>query len=291
MSKKNTTCVAVLGLGAMGSRMATNLLKAGYKVVVWNRTLGPERLLQSQGAAVAATPREAAQRADFVITMVRDDDASRTVWSDPNSGALAELRAGAIAIDSSTLSPAWTRELGEICKARDVAFLEAPVAGSRPQADTGQLIYFVGGQEATLQRAEPLLRAMGVTIHHVGTVGNAAVIKLMVNAMFGLQVAGLAEILGMARKMEMDSYQLLEILGTTPVASPAAKLAGGAMLARNFVPMFPIELVEKDFSYVLQTSRQVTSPLPLINAAHNVLVEAARQGLGTSNITSLASLY
>jgi 3-hydroxyisobutyrate dehydrogenase len=291
MSEQNTFCVTVLGLGAMGSRMAASLLKAGHQVIVWNRSAEPAHALQASGAIVAATPREATQNAAFVIAMVRDDHASRTVWTDPEIGALAGMRSDAIAIESSTLTPTWTRELGQICEARGLAFLEAPVAGSRPQADAGQLIYFVGGQKATVQRAEPVLKAMGASIHHAGLIGDAALVKLVINAMFGLQVAGLAELLGMARNAGADVGKLLEIFCATPVASPAVKVAGGAMLAGNFAPMFPIELVEKDLDYVLQASRQVNSFMPLVQAVHHVLIEAAKNGLSESNITSLASLY
>jgi 3-hydroxyisobutyrate dehydrogenase len=291
MSEKNTTRVTVLGLGAMGSRMASTLLKAGYQVVVWNRNAASVQALEAQGAIAAATPRDAAKDSDFVFAMVRDDVASRRVWNDAQTGALAGMRTGAIAIDSSTLTPAWTRELNEICESRGVAFLEAPVAGSRPQAEAAQLIYFVGGNESTALAAQPLLKTMGASLHHVGPVGNAALVKLLVNALFGIQVAALAELLGMVHKAGLDKSKALEIMSATPVASPAIKLAGGAMLARNFAPMFPIELVEKDFAYVLQASRQVDSEVPVVEAVHGVLANALKKELGGSNITSLASLY
>jgi 3-hydroxyisobutyrate dehydrogenase len=291
MSNINTIRVTFLGLGAMGSRMATSMLKAGYQVTVWNRSAGPAQLLKNQGAIVAATPREAAQNADFVFSMVRDDVASRNVWNDPETGALRGMQSNAVAIESSTLTPNWTRELSQLCGSHGVSFLEAPVAGSRPQADAAQLIYFVGGDAATLERTRPLLTRMGASIHHAGSVGDAAVIKLFVNALFGLQIAGLSELLGMARKVGVDPAKALEIFGSTPVASPAAKVAGNAMLARNFVPMFPIELVKKDFEYILQTSHAVNSNTPLIEVVHKILIKAVEKGLSESNITSLGSLY
>jgi 3-hydroxyisobutyrate dehydrogenase len=291
MSNINTIRVTFLGLGAMGSRMATSMLKAGYQVTVWNRSAGPAQLLKNQGAIVAATPREAAQNADFVFSMVRDDVASRNVWNDPETGALRGMQSNAVAIESSTLTPNWTRELSQLCESRGVSFLEAPVAGSRPQADAAQLIYFVGGDAATLERAKPLLTIMGTSIHHTGAVGDAAVIKFFVNALFGLQVAGLAELLGMAHKAGVDPAKALEIVCSTPVASPAAKIAGNAMLAHNFAPMFPIELVKKDFEYILQTSHDVNSSMPLVEVVHKILIKAVEEGLSESNITSLGSLY
>src|ERR1700761_3541667 len=142
------TKIAVLGLGAMGSRMAANLLKAGHQVTVWNRTPDVAAALVAAGAKQVLTPREAAMGADFVIAMVRDDEASRTIWLAPETGALAGLAKDAIAIESSTLSPSWVRELGGVVAKKGVAFLEAPVAGSRPQAEAGQLVYLVGGNES-----------------------------------------------------------------------------------------------------------------------------------------------
>jgi 3-hydroxyisobutyrate dehydrogenase-like beta-hydroxyacid dehydrogenase len=137
------TKVTVLGLGAMGSRMAANLLKAGHAVTVWNRS--PAKTLVTAGAQLAASPKAAAQGADFVIAMVRDDDASRDLWLSPETGAFAGLSQGAVAIESSTLTANWARTLGEEAKQRGLTFLEAPVAGSRPQAEAAQLVYFVGG--------------------------------------------------------------------------------------------------------------------------------------------------
>jgi 3-hydroxyisobutyrate dehydrogenase len=291
MSNLNTTRIAFLGLGAMGSRMAISLLNAGYQVTVWNRSADAMQLMKNQGALLAATPREAARNADFVFSMVRDDVASRSVWIDPHTGSLQGMQSNAIAIESSTLTPNWTRELNQLCESRGISFLEAPVAGSRPQADAAQLIYFVGGKADILERAKPILSTMGAAIHHAGSVGDAAIIKLFVNALFGLQVAGLAELLGMVRNAGLDPIKALEIVSSTPVASPAAKVAGSAMLSGNFAPMFPIELAKKDFEYFLQTAEQVQSRTPVIDAVHEVLARASKEGIGESNITGLAKLY
>jgi 3-hydroxyisobutyrate dehydrogenase len=291
MSNPNTTRITFLGLGAMGSRMATSLLKAGYQVTVWNRSADTMQLMENQGALLAATPREAARNANFVFSMVRDDVASRSVWINADTGALQGMQSNAIAIESSTLTPNWTRELNQLCETRGISFLEAPVAGSRPQADAAQLIYFVGGNAHSLERAKPILSTMGTAIHHAGSVGDAAIIKLFVNALFGLQVAGLAELLGMVRNAGLDPIKALEIVSSTPVASPAAKVAGSAMLLGNFAPMFPIDLVKKDFEYFLQTAERVQSSTPVIDAVHKVLANATQEGIGESNITGLAKLY
>ncbi|MCU0684289.1 MAG: NAD(P)-dependent oxidoreductase [Polyangiaceae bacterium] len=283
--------VSVLGLGAMGSRMASKLLAAGHAVTVWNRTPERAQALREAGATVAATPREAAVGASFVIAMVRDDAASRDVWTNPTTGALAALGADALAIESSTLSLEWVATLASRCHERGVGFLDAPVAGSRPQADAGQLIYFVGGQAAELARAKPVLEAMGAAVHHAGPSGAGAAVKLAVNALFGVQVAALAELIGWLRKAGLDAPRAMEILAATPVCSPAAKGASASMLAAAFAPAFPVELVEKDFGCLRAAATIAGSALPVAKAAGDVFSLALNAGQGEENLTSVVKLY
>jgi 3-hydroxyisobutyrate dehydrogenase len=283
--------VAVLGLGAMGSRMAARLLQAGHVVTVFNRSPAPAEPLLARGAHWAATPREAAQGADFVISMVRDDEASRTVWTDATHGALHGMSAAAVAIESSTLSPQWVRELAALAQQQIVTLVDAPVVGSRPQAETGQLIYLVGGEAQTVERLDLLLRAMGGAVHHTGPVGSAALIKLMVNALFGMQAAAMAELLGLAQASGLNAAKALEIMAATPVISPAAKGASAAMLAGQFAPLFPLELVDKDFGYLLHAARAVAADTPVAQRVSQVLQTALAQGLQREHITALAKLY
>lgn len=281
--------VAVLGLGAMGSRMAARLLKAGHRVTVWNRSPGAARALTEQGAQQAESPRAAAAAGDYVIAMVRDNDASREVWLDPEVGALAGMRAGAVAIESSTLTPYWVRELGTHCAQRGVDLLEAPVAGSRPQAEAGQLIYLVGGEDTVVQRATPLLREMGSAVQHVGPLGAGALVKLCTNTLLGVQVTVLAELIGMLRRAGADPARALEAVAATPVWSPAATRLSQSMLAGDFSPQFPIDLIAKDFGYVLQTAGDA-STAPTIAAAGQVFEDAKARGLGDLNMTGVAKL-
>lgn len=282
--------LAFLGLGAMGSRMAARLLAAGHEVTVWNRSPGPGAELAASGARVAATPRDAASGAEAVLAMLRDDDASRAVWTDAETGALAGMRAGALAIECSTLTVGWARELAALAAARGVRFLDAPLAGSRPQAEAGALIFMAGGDAADLAVAEPVLRAMGGAVHHAGRHGTGAVAKLAVNALFGIQVAALAEILGFVRASGADPARVAEILGATPVASPAAKGAAAAMLAGAFAPLFPVALVEKDFGYVLAAAGD-GGRAPLAAATRAILREAVARGLGGENLPAVTKLY
>jgi 3-hydroxyisobutyrate dehydrogenase len=283
--------IAVLGIGAMGSRMAVALLKAGHEIAVWNRSADRTVPLIEAGARAADTPRDAVEKAEFVICMVRDDDASRYVWLDPEAGAIASLSRNTIAIESSTITVAWARELATHCHRQGVAFLDAPVAGSRPQADAAQLIYFVGGDAETVMKAEPILKTMGNAVHHAGPSGSGAAIKLAVNALYGVQVAAMGELLGLMQRCGVDEAKAVEILSSTPVCSLAAKVAIGAMLTRNFAPLFPIELVEKDFGYVLDTAKLNGAQVPMARTGRQVFAEAIGQGHSGDNITGVAQLY
>lgn len=281
--------IAVLGMGSMGSRMATSLLKAGHSVVVWNRTPDRTKPLIEQGASAAQSPNEAAKHADLVLSVVRDNEASRRVWLSPNDGALNAMSIGAIGVESSTLTPNWIRELASAFAARGVPFLDAPVVGTRAQADAVTLIHLVGGDASTMARAKPVLSAIGSVAHHVGEVGAAAALKLLVNALLTIQVATIGELLGAAERLGVDRRRAGEVIAEMPSCSASAKGITMAMLARNFAPAFPVELVEKDLSYL--ASELATDALPMSTAARGVFERALSAGLASENMTAVAKLY
>lgn len=282
--------ISVLGLGAMGSRMAANLVKAGHAVTVWNRTPAAAASLVAAGAKQATTPREAATGADFVLAMVRDDEASRALWLASETGALAGMTAGAVAIESSTVTPGWIRELGDAVVQRGLALLEAPVSGSRPQAEAAQLVYFVGGDEAVVRRAEPVLKVMGSAIHHVGPLGSGAVVKLATNALLGVQVTAIAELIGLLKASGADAGRAIQAMSCTAVWSPGANYWSNTMLTGNFAPQFPVELIEKDFGYAVEVAGSAAAA-PTIAAARGVFQQAIDRGLGGQNMTSVVQLF
>ncbi|MGP8432411.1 NAD(P)-dependent oxidoreductase [Paraburkholderia fungorum] len=282
--------VSVLGLGAMGSRMAANLIKAGHHVNVWNRSPQAVSALVGAGAKAARTPKEAANGADFVVAMLRDNEASQQVWLDADSGALQGMSAGAVAIESSTLTAEWIRDLGAQMSRRGVSLLEAPVVGSTPQAEAAQLIYFAGGDDDTFARTEHLLKAMGSAITHVGPLGYGALTKLSTNTLLGIHVTAIAELICMLKRSNADVTRVLEAVATTPVWSAAAGRISASMLAGNFAPQFPVELIEKDFGYTLQTAGSDASA-PTIAASRNVFRTAIEHGLGKDNMTSVVKLF
>ena len=280
--------VAVLGMGAMGSRMALSLLRAKHSVIVWNRTPARTGPLVEQGATAANTPAEAAKQADLVLSAVRDNEASRRVWLSED-GALPAMSSEAIGVESSTLTPSWVRELASSFAARHVPFLDAPVVGTRAQADAVTLIHLVGGDPATLAMAQPVLSAIGNATHHVGAAGSGAAMKLLVNALLGIQVATMGELLGVAERLGLDRQRTGQVIVEMPSCSASAKGVTMAMLARNYAPAFPVELVEKDLRYL--ASEADADALPLSAAARTVFERALAAGLANENMTAVAKLY
>lgn len=186
--------------------------------------------------------------------------------------------------------PSWIVELGQELAERGIPFLEAPVVGSTPQAEAAQLIYLVGGDEATFTHTEALLKAMGSSIHHVGQLSSGALAKLATNTLMGIQVTAIAELIGMLKRSGADVARVLDVVASTPAWSPVAGRVSGLMLAGNVTPQFPIELIEKDFSYMLQTTKD-GSAAPTIAAARGVFREAIERGHGSDNMTGVVKLF
>lgn len=282
--------IAFLGLGAMGSRMAARLLAAGHALTVWNRSPEAARALVQGGARLAASPADAAKGADFVIAMLRDDEASLQVWCDPVLGAFNTMSSDAIAIESSTLSPEGLRRLGEAADARGIALLEAPVSGSRPAAEAGKLVYLVGGEAALLARAESVLGVMGAAIRHVGPRGAGGVAKLATNALLGIQVSALAELIAWLQRSGIETARVLQAVAATPVCSSVAQVLAGSMLQGDFRPQFPVELIEKDFAYLLDAIGSENAA-PTLAATRAVFRQGIDQGLAADNMTAVIRLF
>lgn len=283
--------VAMLGLGAMGSRISSNLLAAGFSVTVWNRSSEACRPLEALGARIAESPAAAAELCDFVVSLVRDDEASHSIWLDPERGALRALKPETVAIESSTLSMRHAKVLFDAFRRKGLRLLDAPVVGSRPQAEARQLTYLVGGSEPDFERARPVFQASSGNVIRMGPNGSGFATKLIVNALYGTQVAALAELLGLAKQLALSDGSLANALASTPVLSPAAKGALLSMTSRNFSPNFPVELTSKDLSYAVAANIDSARSLPVTSAVLEVFRGAIDAGLGSKNLTAVFELY
>jgi 3-hydroxyisobutyrate dehydrogenase len=283
--------VTLLGLGAMGSRVAHSLLRAGFPLTVFNRSSESAATLGAAGAVVAGSPREAVVDADIVMSMVRDDAASQSVWLDAETGALGALRPAAVAVELSTLTPAWVTALGGHVAATGATLIDAPVVGTRPQAEARQLIVLVGGDAEALARARPALAAIGQAVHRIGPLGTASALKLAANTLYGVQVAAWAEMLALLNRQGITSSAAIEALSMLPMTSPAMQVAGRLMATRSYAPLFPIDLVDKDFGAAQAWAEGLGGRSPVLTVVRAIYAEARARGYGSDNIVGVQQLY
>ena len=278
--------VAILGLGTMGSGMAANLLKAGFSLNVYNRTASKAQALVSGGARLAATPAEAAKGASVVISMLADDAASREMWLGKN-GALEAAGKGAILIESSTVSPEWIAELAGAAERHGAKFIDAPVTGSRGQAESGQLTFLVGGSEETLHAATPVLKAMGKEIVYLGPVGSGAKLKLINNFLCGVQVASLAEGLAWIERSGLDPEKALSFLKTAAPGSPLLGAISARMAGHNYAVNFVLKLMGKDLAYAEAEAARCNVDLTTAKVSRDLFEAAVKAGFGEQDMASV----
>jgi 3-hydroxyisobutyrate dehydrogenase len=281
-----TQKVAILGLGTMGMGIARNLLKAKFHVVAYNRTRARAEPLAAEGARIANTPADAAREADVVVCMLSDDDASRATWTGEN-GALAAARPGCVLVECSTLTPAWISELAGLAVARDLKLLDAPVTGSRMQAEAGQLTFLVGGDSATLEQARPVLAAAGKDIVHLGPVGSGARMKLINNFLCGVQVASLAEGIAWIERSGLDREQALKILKSGAPGSPLLGTISGRMVDATYQVQFLLSLMSKDLHYASLDAATLGLELSMANTAEVRFIEAAKAGYADMDMSAV----
>jgi 3-hydroxyisobutyrate dehydrogenase len=278
--------VAILGLGTMGGGMAGNLLRAGFSLTVYNRTVSKAEALVKEGARLASTPAEAVKGAAIIIGMLADDLASREVWTGKN-GALESVQQGAILIESSTVSPAWIAELAQLASEHGAELLDAPVTGSRMQAAAGQLTFLVGGSDRALEAATPVLKAMSKEIVHLGPVGSGAKMKLINNFLCGVQVASLAEGLAWIERSGLDRDKALSILKNGAPGSPLLGAISARMVNHDYTVNFLLKLMAKDLGYAQSEASGCGVHLKTSEAASGLFETAVAKGFGEEDMSSV----
>jgi 3-hydroxyisobutyrate dehydrogenase-like beta-hydroxyacid dehydrogenase len=279
--------IALLGLGAMGSAMAARWRAGNFPLAVWNRNRAKAEALAASGVQIGASPRAAATHADIVVSMVVDDDASREVWLE-REGALAGLQRGAVAIEASTISPGWARDLGALAEKAGAQFLDAPVGGGPSAVASGSLAIFVGGSAAALDAARPALAVIASRIEHMGDVGAGATWKLINYMMAGAQLASLAEALTLAEKAGIAPSRAADLIRSSVVASPAVAAKLPRMIARRFSePDAALRLVAKDQRYALDLARSLGAELEVLPVVAAAYARAEREGLGDLDLAAI----
>ena len=276
----------MMGLGIMGSGMAGRLLAAGFPLAVYNRSRDKAARFGEGGAFIAATPREAAARAEIVISMVADDNASRALWFGEN-GALAGVQRGAIVIESSTLSVGYVRELAAAAAQKGCEFLDAPVTGTKPHAESGQMLFLVGGSAHAFAAARPVLAVMSRDAIHLGATGSGALLKLINNFLCGVQAASLAEADALIGAEGLDREKAFAVLTNGAPGSPVVKTLSARASAGDSALNFELRLMAKDLTYALAEAKNNGMALETAAAALQIFRHAVDTGRGEQDFSAV----
>jgi 3-hydroxyisobutyrate dehydrogenase-like beta-hydroxyacid dehydrogenase len=277
--------VAFLGLGIMGRPMAANLAKAGHEVVVWNRTSGKT----VAGAGVAGTPAEAAKNAEVVWLCVADTKAVEQVLFGTD-GVESALRAGMIVVDSSTIAPSASCQFAARVAAKGAQFVDAPVTGSKTGAESGQLVFIVGGPEQAVEKLQPLFAAMGKKVIHIGKTGLGESAKLGMNLMAAMMYEAFAEALTLIRKLGVPPEKWWELIQSAAVRSTLIDNKAPKVFERNFTPSFPLYLMHKDVKLILQAAQESGAKLPALEKVEEVYQMTSKEQQGLDYSATIAVL-
>lgn len=273
------TSVGLIGLGLMGRPIAANLLKKGFALTVWNRTTSRAQDLASQGAQVAATPKDAAAASDVLIMIVSDPPAvEQVLWG--KEGVFSGLRRGSALVDSSTVSPELARRSAAACTERGIEYLDAPVTGGTWGAEKGELVMMVGGAAETLKRVEPVFAAIAKRWFHLGPVGAGQTVKLAMNLLLALEVEAFAEALALTQAGGVAGERLVEVMQASMGRAPVLDVKAPLLLERKYPPSFPLRLMHKDVVLALDLAKQLGVALPAGSAAREVyskILNSARE--------------
>ena len=279
--------IAVLGLGLMGSGMASRLVGQGFDVTVYNRSPQKTELLKKLGARVAPTPAQAAAGAQVIISMLADDSAAREVWLGKN-GAAGSAARGTLFIESSTISVGWIHELAKAAGERGCELLDAPVTGSKNAAAAGELVFLVGGSAAALESGRPVLSAMSRDIVNLGPSGSGALMKLINNFVCGVQAVALGEAVAVIERAGLDRKKAVEVLTGGAPGSPLVKMISARMVASDFTPNFLLRLIAKDLRYALKETGD--AGMDVVSAALRTFDRAIDAGYGEKDFSSVVEI-
>jgi len=264
--------------------MASNLVKAGHEVAVWNRT--PKDV---EGARTASSPGDAARGAEVIWMCVSDTEAVETVLFGPQ-GVHESLTSGQIIMDSSTISPSATRRFAERVGANGVKYVDTPMTGSKIAAEGGTLLFIVGGEEAVIEQLKPLFAATGKKIFRMGETGKGQAAKLAMNLQIALIYEGFAEGLTLATKLGVDAATLLPLIEASMVRSGVVEYKAPFVLKRDFTPNFPLRLMRKDLRLALEAAREVRVKLPGLETVEEIYDMATEDGHGDLDYAATLTL-
>lgn len=282
--------VGFLGLGNMGAPMASNLLKAGFSVVVWNRTESKARPLLEKGAVWADSPQRVAEKSDVVITMLADAHAVREVLLGPE-GVAASNRRGLRILEMSTISPADSVAIAQELSKRGIVMLDSPVSGSAKAAADAALTVIAGGDPSVVESLKPVLQAMAKNVFHMGPNGTGCYMKLVNNVVLAAVLAGFSEAFVLGKKAGLPPQKMLDVILQGSARCPLLEFKGKAIVEGNFVPTFALRLMQKDLSLALATADEVKAQMPLTSFLNELHQAAIAAGLGDRDFSSIVQVF
>ncbi len=275
-----------IGTGIMGSRMAHNLLKGGYDLIVHNRTKEKADSLLEAGAEWADSPREAAEKADIIFTMLSQPDAVKDVALG-KKGLLEGLKKGGLWVDCSTVNPAFSKEMEIKASDKGIRFMDAPVAGTKQPAEKGELSFFAGGSTKDFEEVKPLLEKMGKKILHLGECGKGTSMKMVVNLMLAAAMASFSEAMVLGKSLGFDEETLFNTLLGGPVTAPYLTAKKEKFAKGEYDPDFPLQWMYKDLLLVTGTAEENNINLAAANTVKKEFAEADKHGLGELDFSAL----
>ena len=282
--------IGFIGLGLMGAPMAERLMKAGYQLLVYNRTKEKADALIEQGATWYSTPASVASQAKIIFSMVSTPSVLEEITIGMN-GILSGLTKGSIHIDCSTVSPEITIRLLDQYKTKGCHFLHSPVLGGVSQVIDGSLLLFVGGNEEAFRQVEHILRILSSKIWRFEQIEQAAITKLLCNSFIASMVVTLAQALVLARKKDINAKTILEILSHSHLNAPIYQTKGNAIIERNFTPRFFIEHLFKDINLMIDASKSFNSPLPITETVQPLFAKAMELGLAKEDYSAIVKIF
>ncbi len=283
------TEVGFIGLGIMRTPMALNLIKAGYSVTAYNRTASKAEPVKQAGGKIVATPAEAVAKAEFVVSVVSDSAAMEEVVCG-KGGGLETLRSGAVWIDSSTISPVVSVKLAGLMKEKGAGLLDAPMTGSKHGAEQGELLFMLGGEQETLDKAMPVLEVMGKKFIHLGGNGKGLSCKVAMNAILATQLQIFCEGILAATKAGVDPQQFLDVMQGSFARSHIVDFKAPFIFKGDFTPYFPLSLMHKDLSLALENAYANNVPMPTAAVVKELYGAAKAQGKGDLDYAAVITM-
>jgi 3-hydroxyisobutyrate dehydrogenase len=285
--------IGFLGLGIMGSRMAANVARAGYRLSVWTNTEGKaKRWADEHGATAAATPAEVAAVSDIVVSMVVDGAQVESVLCGERGvvegvSDRAQAADDLMCVDMSTIAPTDTRRIAARLAQHGIGMVDAPVTGSSPRAEAGTLTIMVGGEQQDFERAKPLLEAMGELIVHVGELGQGEMLKLINNSLGAANAAALAEALLVADATGVDLDALVAVTQSGSGASAQMQMKSQPMREHDYTTLFKTEHLLKDVRLCLEEAQAAGVPFPAAAHARDLLAATMGRGHGAADYAAM----